>query len=88
MFIVWLSAFISVLVISVIGLLGVCLVPLLQKEFFNELLSFLVALAVGTLCGDSFLHLLPHVSYISILVSWIYKIKNDLFCSSFCNKLL
>ncbi|XP_075214840.1 zinc/iron regulated transporter-related protein 71B isoform X2 [Lycorma delicatula] len=57
---VWLSASVSVIIISLVGLLGVCMVPLLQRTFFNELVSFLVALAVGTLCGDSFLHLLPH----------------------------
>ena len=44
------------------SLLGVILVPLMNRVFFKFLLSFLVALAVGTLSGDAFLHLLPHVS--------------------------
>lgn len=34
----------------------------MNRVFFKFLLSFLVALAVGTLSGDAFLHLLPHVS--------------------------
>uniref|UniRef100_A0A8C5SSS9 Zinc transporter ZIP5 n=1 Tax=Laticauda laticaudata TaxID=8630 RepID=A0A8C5SSS9_LATLA len=40
--------------------LAIILVPLLSREIFQFLLTFLVALAVGTLCGDALLHLWPH----------------------------
>uniref|UniRef100_A0A1B6DMN2 Zinc transporter ZIP4 N-terminal domain-containing protein n=1 Tax=Clastoptera arizonana TaxID=38151 RepID=A0A1B6DMN2_9HEMI len=56
----WLVASVSVCVISVAGLLGIAVVPFLQKTFFSQLLNFLVALAVGTLSGDALLHILPH----------------------------
>ncbi|XP_053322668.1 zinc transporter ZIP6 [Spea bombifrons] len=56
----WIGGFISITVISVLSLLGIILVPLMNRVFFKFLLSFLVALAVGTLSGDAFLHLLPH----------------------------
>ncbi|XP_069677059.1 zinc transporter ZIP5 [Periplaneta americana] len=56
----WLHATLSVLVISLVGLLGVALVPLVQRTIFQQLLHFLVALAVGTMSGDALLHLLPH----------------------------
>ncbi|CAL8277457.1 unnamed protein product [Lota lota] len=56
----WVGGFVSITVISLLSLLGVVLIPLMNKVFFNFLLSFLVALAVGTLSGDAFLHLIPH----------------------------
>lgn len=58
----WLGGFISITVISLLSLLGIVLIPLMGKVFFKFLLSFLVALAVGTLSGDALLHLIPHVS--------------------------
>lgn len=58
----WLGGFVSITVISLLSLLGIVLIPLMGKVFFKFLLSFLVALAVGTLSGDALLHLIPHVS--------------------------
>ncbi|TWW73102.1 Zinc transporter ZIP6 [Takifugu flavidus] len=58
--IAWLGGFISITVISLLSLLGIVLIPLMGKVFFKFLLSFLVALAVGTLSGDALLHLIPH----------------------------
>ncbi|CAF89116.1 unnamed protein product, partial [Tetraodon nigroviridis] len=57
----WLGGFISITIISLLSLLGIVLIPLMGKVFFKFLLSFLVALAVGTLSGDALLHLIPHV---------------------------
>lgn len=57
---VWLWATLSIIVISLCGLLGVAVIPVMQKTYYQQLLQFLVALAVGTLCGDALLHLLPH----------------------------
>ncbi|XP_034039358.1 zinc transporter ZIP6 isoform X2 [Thalassophryne amazonica] len=56
----WVGGFVSITVISLLSLLGVVLIPLMNRVFFKFLLSFLVALAVGTLSGDAFLHLIPH----------------------------
>ncbi|CAG0882694.1 unnamed protein product [Cyprideis torosa] len=57
---VWLYSSVSVLIISCGGILGVVVIPIMHKVFYDRLLRFLVALAVGTLTGDAFLHLLPH----------------------------
>ncbi|XP_051174555.1 zinc transporter foi-like [Leptopilina boulardi] len=60
MFQVWIYSAISILIISLCGLLGVAVIPVMGKSYYNQLLQFLVALAVGTLCGDALIHLLPH----------------------------
>ncbi|KPP60735.1 zinc transporter ZIP6-like, partial [Scleropages formosus] len=56
----WVGGVVSITIISLLSLLGVILIPLMNRIFFKFLLSFLVALAVGTLSGDAFLHLIPH----------------------------
>ncbi|XP_061696702.1 zinc transporter ZIP10 [Syngnathoides biaculeatus] len=56
----WVWGFVSITIISLLSLLGVILVPILNQSCFKFLLTFLVALAVGTLSGDALLHLLPH----------------------------
>ncbi|XP_077184685.1 zinc transporter ZIP5 isoform X2 [Paroedura picta] len=52
--------FAAITLTSLPSALALVLVPLLSGEVFQSLLSFLVALAVGTLCGDALLHLWPH----------------------------
>lgn len=56
----WLYATISILIISMCGLVGVAIVPLTKSSSYNYILMFLVAVAVGTLAGDALMHLLPH----------------------------
>lgn len=56
----WLSATGSVLIISLCGVFGVLVIPIMHRIFYQHLIQFLVALAVGTLAGDAVLHLLPH----------------------------
>ncbi|XP_075580997.1 LOW QUALITY PROTEIN: zinc transporter ZIP5 [Pelecanus crispus] len=50
----------AVAFVSLPSALAVILLPLLSRSCFRSLLAFLVALAVGTLCGDALLHLWPH----------------------------
>lgn len=52
---------ISVVVISLLGLLGVVFFPLVNRKIYNYTLQGFIALGVGTLCGDAMLHLLPEV---------------------------
>lgn len=57
---VWFYSNLAVLLISLCGILGLAVIPIMQKKYYQQLLQFLVALAVGTLAGDALLHLLPH----------------------------
>uniref|UniRef100_A0A182QQ70 Zinc transporter foi n=1 Tax=Anopheles farauti TaxID=69004 RepID=A0A182QQ70_9DIPT len=57
---VWIYSSVAILGVSLCGLLGVVVIPCMDKHFYHHVLQFLVALAVGTLCGDALLHLLPH----------------------------
>lgn len=50
----------SILIISACGLFGLLIVPIAKSTNYNIILGFLVAIAVGTLLGDSLMHLLPH----------------------------
>lgn len=49
----WIYATISIVIISLCGLIGVAIVPLTKSMAYQEILRFLVALAIGTLCGDA-----------------------------------
>jgi zinc transporter ZupT len=55
----WVYASCSILVLSLVGLLGILLVPIVDRVLYNHLLQFLVAMAAGALSGDALMHLLP-----------------------------
>ena len=58
---VWGYGFAAVTIISITSLVGVATIPFVGKKMYKKILAMLVALAVGTLAGDSLLHLIPHV---------------------------
>lgn len=57
---VWFYSTLAIIVISLCGLFGVAVIPIVEKKFYFYVLQFFMALAVGTLTGDALLHLLPH----------------------------
>ena len=61
-FLVWGYGVLSITVISLTSLLAIGIIPLMGRSIYKKIMSFLVALAVGTLSGDALLHLIPHVS--------------------------
>ncbi len=57
---VWLYSTLAIVLVSLCGLLGIAVIPIMDMHFYHHALQFLVALAVGTLAGDALLHLMPH----------------------------
>ncbi|XP_022911924.1 zinc transporter foi [Onthophagus taurus] len=57
---IYIYSSLAVVVISLCGILGLFVIPIMQTTYYHKILQFLVALAVGTLAGDALLHLLPH----------------------------
>ena len=58
----WGYSLLACVIISGLSLAGAPLIPLMNRVFYNHLLQFMVAMAIGTLSGDALLHLIPHVS--------------------------
>ncbi|XP_055338672.1 metal cation symporter ZIP14-like [Paramacrobiotus metropolitanus] len=54
----------SVVIISLLSVLGIIFVPLLRRKVYYYALQGFIALGVGTLCGDALLHLLPEALHI------------------------
>ncbi|KFV03700.1 Zinc transporter ZIP14, partial [Pterocles gutturalis] len=55
----WGFGFLSVSMINVASLLGVLIVPCTQKAFFSRVLTFFIALSIGTLLSNALFQLIP-----------------------------
>ena len=58
MFTIYLYTIVSVVIVSLLSLVGVFILTVRWKNL-NKLTIFLVSVSAGTLLGDSFLHLIP-----------------------------
>ncbi|MDO8667528.1 MAG: ZIP family metal transporter [bacterium] len=69
----------SVLIVSLLSLIGVFLLPV-KRSNLNKLTIFLVSLSAGTLLGDSFLHLIPEaVKKNDGVETWLWLLAGILF---------
>lgn len=57
---VWFYSTLALVGISLCGLFGVVVIPIVDRNYYFYVLQYFMALAVGTLTGDALLHLLPH----------------------------
>lgn len=55
---IWTYSLISVIIVSLISLIGVFTLSIDQKKLYKSLI-YLVSLSAGTLMGDAFIHLIP-----------------------------
>ena len=91
---VWLYSLVSVLVVSLISLIGVFTLGL-AVDRLKKFLIYMVSFSTGALLGDSFIHLLPHLveengfglfSGISILFGiLIFFILEKFICWKHCH---
>ncbi|MSU54363.1 MAG: ZIP family metal transporter [Candidatus Staskawiczbacteria bacterium] len=58
MIITYVYAFSSVLIVSAISLIGVFVLSI-KEDFFKKYIFIFISLAVGSLLGDAFIHLIP-----------------------------
>jgi len=56
---IWLYGIISVTIISSCSLLGISVLPCIDKPVYNKVLLFLICLSVGTLSGNATFQLIP-----------------------------
>lgn len=74
---------ISILIISLSGLSIIFLLPYFHNDQQSNLSQFFVGLAIGTLCSDALLHLLPHVRQLVFLLNFTIIKKKYFFYRHF-----
>lgn len=67
-FLAWIYATISIAIISLCGLAGIAIVPLAKSVAYDEILRFLIALAIGTLCGDALMVSISKNFHVALLI--------------------
>lgn len=58
---VWIYTLLSVIIVSLISFVGVVFLAV-KKEKLERILLYLVSFAVGSLFGDVFIHIIPHIA--------------------------
>lgn len=59
---VWFYSLISVVIVSVLSLLG-AVVLIIKEKFIKRLLIYMVAFSAGALLGDVFIHMIPELAH-------------------------
>lgn len=79
LFSAWIYATVSIVIISLCGLVGIAVVPLAKSIAYEEILRFLIALAIGTLCGDALMVSLAKNRLLSHSIT-IFFINFSIYC--------
>uniref|UniRef100_A0ACB8EXF8 Uncharacterized protein n=1 Tax=Sphaerodactylus townsendi TaxID=933632 RepID=A0ACB8EXF8_9SAUR len=70
---VWGFGFLSVSLINVAAFLGVFVVPCTKKVFFSRILTYFIALSIGTLFSNALFQLIPEVHVVPFMKKTFYK---------------
>jgi len=54
----YLYAFVSVMIVSLVSLIGVFFLSI-KEDIFKKYINFFISLAIGALLGDAFIHIIP-----------------------------
>jgi len=74
---VWTNTILSVIIVSLISLIGVFFLSLKEKKL-NKILHLLVSFATGALFGDVFIHLMPKIAEKGFTTSASFSILSGL----------
>ena len=61
--IAWLFGLLAATIITLSSLSGLALIPVTRHKHYKVVLMFLISVAIGTLNGTAFLHLIPQVFF-------------------------
>ncbi|KAH0623127.1 hypothetical protein JD844_031111 [Phrynosoma platyrhinos] len=80
---VWGFGFLSVSLINLASLFGVFIVPCTEKVFFARILTYFIALSIGTLFSNALFQLIPEVHHLDEhcvynALYWCYQFLKDL----------
>ncbi|KAF3818380.1 hypothetical protein GH733_011797 [Mirounga leonina] len=70
---VWGFGFLSVSLINLASLLGVLVLPCTEKAFFSRVLTYFIALSIGTLLSNALFQLIPEVHVVPFMKKTFYK---------------
>ncbi|RNA30455.1 zinc transporter ZIP14 isoform X1 [Brachionus plicatilis] len=70
---IWLYALTAATLITLSSFFGAFLIPLTKHRYYKRILMFLISLAIGTLAGTGFMHLIPQAYGLTEDINYNYK---------------
>jgi zinc and cadmium transporter len=84
---VWLYTIGSVIIVSLISLIGIVSL-VFQRDYFQRIIFVLVAFAAGSLLGDAFIHILPEISRNGLTLTSSMSILSGVFAFFILEKII
>ncbi len=81
----YIYAFASVLIVSVVSLVGVFTLSL-KEELLRKYIFIFISLAIGALLGDAFIHLIPEALEVSLNATLTSRYNIRVVDTQLCNR--